>query len=63
MGKTNGNALIFILVALCAINVFGSIGDFGFPESSDEDKTKQNAEVRGLPQLVTFNLLIFAVLF
>lgn len=36
---------VLLLVAFCAINVLGSIGDFGFPEAGEDDKSKQNAEV------------------
>lgn len=41
-----GNTLTLILVVFCAINVLGSIGDFGFPDADEEDKSKQNAEVK-----------------
>lgn len=37
------NTFTLMLVALCAISV---LGDFGFPEASEEDVSKQNAEVR-----------------
>ncbi|KAJ6637455.1 hypothetical protein Bhyg_10185, partial [Pseudolycoriella hygida] len=40
------NTLTILLVMFCAVAVYASIGDFGFPEEEDEDATKQNAEAR-----------------
>lgn len=46
MGSVFGNKVRFLLVAVCVINVIGSKGDIGFPESEEDDKSKQNAQVR-----------------
>lgn len=45
MTLTLSNMLTLILVFVCAISVFGSIDDFGFPEAPDENVAKQNADV------------------
>lgn len=46
MASVFGNVLTLFLVVFGAINVLGSIGDFGFPEAGEDDVSKQNADVR-----------------
>jgi len=62
MATAIGNALTLILVVFYTVNVLGSIGDFGFPEHGDDDKSKQNAENKKpvfLPQRCNENELFY----